>query len=81
MFAFALPALIQCLAKGYHTFTVRYDRQFAVTLSKNMLIFALDEVLPSYVNFTVSNRKNRTTQRLMPTFSNLIFCFILGISV
>jgi hypothetical protein len=68
-----LPVVALCSTKGYHTFAVKHDRPFAVILNENILVVALDEVPPPYVNFTVVDRKNQTTAVPMSTFSHILF--------
>jgi hypothetical protein len=59
--------------KGYHTFTVKHDHPFAISLKKNLLVFALNEILSPVVNFTVIDRRNRSIQIPFVTFTHLYF--------
>jgi hypothetical protein len=68
-----LVSVIHSYSKGYHTFVVKPNRPFCVTLQHSMLVFALDEVPPSRVNFTVIDPKNRTLPVPMQTFTHILF--------
>jgi hypothetical protein len=64
---------ISSYTKGYHTFTVKHDRPFAIALKKNLLVFALDELPSSSTNFTIVDRHNRSIPISFDTFTHLYF--------
>jgi hypothetical protein len=68
-----LFGLIRSYTKGYHTFTVRHDRPFAISLKKNLLVFALDEPPSSTTTFTVVDRHNRSIPLPFLIFTHLYF--------
>jgi hypothetical protein len=57
---YGLFTLTISASKGYHTFTVKPDRPFSVSLSRNMLVLTLVDIPPESLNFTVSDRSNCT---------------------
>jgi hypothetical protein len=70
---FLFPWAIRSYPKGYHSFTVKYDRPFAIILKKNMLVLALDEIPSPTVNFTVFDRHNKSALIPMLPLTHLYF--------
>lgn len=68
-----LPILGHSFSKGYHTFTVTYDQPFYIKLSKNILVFALDEAPPASVNFTVIDRHNKSLPIPLSSYTHMQF--------
>jgi hypothetical protein len=56
---------------GYHSFRISESKPFSVSLSTKMIIFALDEPPPPSINFSVVDRRNRTSPIPISTITHL----------
>jgi len=68
-----LVSLGSAFSKGYHSFTATYSRPFHIKLSKNILVFALDEAPPAGANFSVIDRKNHSIPVPLDAFTHMQF--------
>jgi hypothetical protein len=73
MLATLLLGHVLSYTKGYHTFTVKHDRPFAIALKKNLLVFALDEPPSRRANFAVVDRHNQSISIPFLAFTHIYF--------
>lgn len=74
MFLFLFATFISSFSRGYHTYVVTHKKPFHIKLSSSILVFVLDDVPPSHINFTsINNINNRATSIPVESLSQMQF--------
>lgn len=74
MFLFLFASFISSFSRGYHTYIVTHKKPFHIRLSTSILVFVLDDIPPSHINFTsINNINNRATSIPVDSLSQMQF--------
>ena len=74
MFLFLFSTFISSFSRGYHTYVVTHKKPFHIKLSSSILVFVLDDIPPSHINFTSINKiNNRATSIPVESLSQMQF--------